>query len=202
VSGAVVTAPPPTDPDALQLVALRPAHLDEVLLLERRVATPGWSRAVFERELASPDDRRYLAALVPSAGGSTVAGFGGVQVLTDEAHVTTLTVDPARRRQGIASRLLVALLRAARGLGATSATLEVRAGNRPAQRLYAGFGFRPVGIRPAYYDGEDALIMWAHDVDGDAFAELLAERERRLDGRAGKGRGPAGPGADGLEREG
>jgi ribosomal-protein-alanine N-acetyltransferase len=169
------------DHQHLQIVPLTSEHLDEVLLIEQRVSTPGWSRPVFEREIATTDDRCYLTALVPAAGGPAVAGYGGVHVLVDEAHVTTLTVDPARRRQGIASRLLLALLHAARRRGATSATLEVRTGNRAAQRLYAGFGFRPVGIRPRYYDGVDALIMWAHDIDGDGYAALLADRERRLD---------------------
>lgn len=195
MSCAAVTSRPPSEPDELQVVPLDDSHLDEVLLLEQRVATPGWSRAIFERELASTDDRCYLAALVPAAGARTVAGFGGVQVLADEAHVTTLTVDPSRRRRGIASRLLLALLRAARDLGASAATLEVRADNRAAQRLYARFGFRPVGIRPGYYDGEDALIMWAHDVDGDAYAGLLAARERHLAGNDADGGAAAGPGA-------
>lgn len=178
---ATVTGRPPMDHQNPQIVPLTSEHLDEVLLIEQRVATPGWSRRVFEREIATTDDRCYLAALVPAAGGPAVAGYGGVHVLADEAHVTTLTVDPPRRRQGIASRLLLALLHGARRHGATSATLEVRAGNRAAQRLYAGFGFRPVGIRPRYYDGVDALIMWAHDIDGDGYAALLANRERRLD---------------------
>ena len=169
------------DHDVLQTVPLAADHLDEVVLLEQRVATPGWSRAVFERELATSDVRCYLAALVLVPAGPVVAGFGGVQVLVDEAHVTTLTVEPTRRRQGIASRLLLGLLRGARQRGATAATLEVRVGNRAAQRLYAGFGFRPVGIRPRYYDGADALVMWAHDVDGDAYAALLDDRERHLD---------------------
>ena len=178
---AIVTERPPMDHTDAQIVPLMAEHLDEVLRIEQRVATPGWSRAVFEREIETSDGRCYLAALVPAVGGPTVAGFGCVQVMVDEAHITTLTVDPTRRRRGIASRLLLGLLRAARHRGATAATLEVRVGTRAAQRLYAGFGFRPVGIRPGYYDGVDALVMWAHDIDGDAYATLLADRERRLD---------------------
>ena len=47
-------------------------------------------------------------------------------------------------------------------------------GNEPAIRLYRRFGFAPVGTRPAYYpNGDDALILWAHDVDS-------AEYEMRL----------------------
>lgn len=42
-------------------------------------------------------------------------------------------------------------------------TLEVRVSNDIAQSLYRKLGFKPAGIRPAYYsdNNEDALIMWA-----------------------------------------
>ena len=45
-------------------------------------------------------------------------------------------------------------------------TLEVRAGNEPAKKLYEGLGFSEAGIRKGYYEdnGEDALIMWLRDV--------------------------------------
>ena len=39
-------------------------------------------------------------------------------------------------------------------------SLEVRRGNRAALRLYRRHGYRPVGMRPRYYDdGEDAILM-------------------------------------------
>ena len=59
---------------------------------------------------------------------------------------------------------------------------EVRASNEPAKALYARFGFAPAGIRKNYYAevGEDALIMWAHDIDGDAYADRLAAIEADL----------------------
>jgi ribosomal-protein-alanine N-acetyltransferase len=54
-------------------------------------------------------------------------------------------------------------------------TLEVRMGNQAARALYERFGFAPAGIRKGYYAevGEDALVMWAHDVDGDDYAARL-----------------------------
>ena len=41
-----------------------------------------------------------------------------------------------------------------------------------------------VGVRKGYYadTGEDALIMWAHDVDQPDYAALLDRLERRLPG--------------------
>jgi ribosomal-protein-alanine N-acetyltransferase len=56
-----------------------------------------------------------------------------------------------------------------------SVGLEVRSDNERAQRLYRRFGFRPVGLRRAYYQpsGADAVVMFARDVDGSAYGELL-----------------------------
>ena len=112
--------------------------------------------------------------------GPVVVGYGGMQWQVDEAHITTLTVDGWAGRRGVGSRLLVELLREARARGAVSATLEVRTDNATARALYASFGFRPVGIRPRYYDGrDDALIMWAHDIGGADFGRLLRARADR-----------------------
>ena len=40
-------------------------------------------------------------------------------------------------------------------------TLEVRRSNDAARSLYAGFGFRQIGVRQRYYsdNGEDAIVM-------------------------------------------
>lgn len=54
-------------------------------------------------------------------------------------------------------------------------TLEVRASNEVAQALYRRFGFVPVGVRARYYENtEDAIIMWAHGVATDEYAQRLA----------------------------
>jgi ribosomal-protein-alanine N-acetyltransferase len=162
------------------IVPLVAAHLDQVLEIEERTAMTGWSRAIFERELAAHASRCYLAAVRPALREPVVIGYGGMQLQVDEAHITTLTVDGWARRRGIGSALLVELLREARACGAASATLEVRTDNTAARALYASFGFRPVGIRPRYYDGrEDALIMWAHDIGGPDFGRLLRARADR-----------------------
>ena len=53
-----------------------------------------------------------------------------------------------------------------------------------AQDLYRRFGFVPAGIRKGYYQetNEDALVMWAHDVDSPAYAERLGDIEATLPG--------------------
>lgn len=153
-----------------RIVPLREAHLDQVLDIEAQTSPAGWTRAIFRNELARPDTRCYLIAEL----ADHVVGFAGVQLMAGEAHITTVAVARSHRRRKLATRLLVALLREARARGAHAATLEVRLHNRAAQRLYATVGFRPVGVRPKYYDGsDDAIIMWAHDIDTPAFGATL-----------------------------
>jgi ribosomal-protein-alanine N-acetyltransferase len=62
-------------------------------------------------------------------------------------------------------------------LGVRHLSLEVAANNEPAQTLYRRFGFAPVGVRKNYYPvtGEDALVMWAYDIDTPEYAERLEE---------------------------
>ncbi len=138
-------------------------HIDAVRTIDRSVYANPWSATTWRNELASPD-RFHLVAI----DDETLVGHAGLLFVLDEVHVTTVAVDPARQGEGIASRLLVALLREARRHGSRAATLEVRASHLRAQRLYGRFGFRPVGLRRGYYSApaDDAVVMWLHDLGG------------------------------------
>jgi ribosomal-protein-alanine N-acetyltransferase len=127
-----------------------------------------WSEALFVDELARPS-RRYVAA---DAAG-TLCGYGGLMVVGAEANVLTLAVAPGLREHGIASLLLLELLRLAVEAGAEHLTLEVRESNRPALDLYAKFGFQPAGRRKGYYGSEDAVIMWAVDINSPTYQARL-----------------------------
>jgi len=63
-------------------------------------------------------------------------------------------------------------------------TLEVRMSNDPAQGLYRKFGFAPAGVRKNYYaeTNEDALVMWANDVDTPDYRQRLTRIEAVLPG--------------------
>jgi ribosomal-protein-alanine N-acetyltransferase len=77
----------------------------------------------------------------------------------------------------IGSRLMLQMAREAADRGARHLTLEVRMSNAPAQGMYHKFGFRPAGVRKNYYveTNEDALVMWADDIDREAYAARLAD---------------------------
>lgn len=163
------------------LTPMRRRHLRGVLRIEAAVYPHPWSPGLFAGELAMPDSRVYLVARI----GAAVAGYGGLMVVVDDGHITTLAVDPLWQRQGLATRLLLHLARRAVAHGVEQLTLEVRLSNRAAQELYRRFGFVPAGIRRGYYvdNGEDALVMWAHDISTEAYAQRLASIEAGIRGR-------------------
>ncbi len=160
------------------LRTMGPQDVAAVARLEAAVYPQPWSATLFQAELGR-DDRRYVTV----HDGDRLLGYGGVLVLLDEAHITTVVVDPDARGQGLGARILLELLQSGIDMGATAATLEVRAGNVAANRLYTGFGFAPVGVRPRYYadTDEDAIIMWLHDIDGTVVATQLRGRRAALD---------------------
>jgi len=150
----------------LRITPMRRRHLRAVLRTEAQVSPQPWSIGLFLGELAQPEQRRrYVVARV----GGDVVGHAGMIVAVDDAHVTTVAVDPAWQRRGIGARLVLDLVRAARDRGLVGVTLEVRAGNHPAIALYERFGFGAEGTRRGYYaeTGEDAVIMWLRDLQGD-----------------------------------
>lgn len=155
----------------ITITPMRHRHLESVLAIEGRAQARPWSLRLFEDELERRG-RHYVVA----RAGATVVGFAGLLMIADDGHVATIAVDPARQGSKIATRLLVELVRGALDLGANQLTLEVRASNVRAHRLYQRFGFVPAGARKGYYvdNGEDAIVMWAHDVGDAAYGERLA----------------------------
>lgn len=164
--------------NTLSEVQLRPMLPDDIGAaheLEQQVYRQAWSRQVFEDELGH-ESRRYVVAEKDGA----LAGYGGVMLVGEEAHITTVVVDPAHRKHRVGTRLMLALIDHALDSGASALTLEVRVSNEAAQALYRRFGMAPVGVRKQYYRDEDALIMWVHDIDGPEYRERLEEIRRSL----------------------
>jgi ribosomal-protein-alanine N-acetyltransferase len=158
---------------------MRRRDLRSVLRIDaQQLPQQGWSVGLYLAELRRTGDRSYLVARV----GGRVAGFGGVLFQHPDAHITTLAVDSAARGGRVATRLMLELVRRTRAAGVDNLTLEVRAGNVAAISLYRRFGLAPVGVRKGYYadTGDDALIMWATDLGGEAYRARLDGIERRL----------------------
>jgi ribosomal-protein-alanine N-acetyltransferase len=161
------------------LAPLTVKDLAEVAVIENVSFTAPWPTSAYTTELTTNRVARYIGARVLGE----LVGFGGIWLMVDEAHVTTMAVLPEHRRAGVATALLLELLQEARRGGARVATLDVRVSNVDAQRLYRAFGFIEVGRRVRYYDdnGEDALIMTTAELanrDQLAIEEGLRSRTR------------------------
>jgi [ribosomal protein S18]-alanine N-acetyltransferase len=161
-----------TDLPAIHVAPMRRRHLRSVMRIDAQVYPRPWSQSLYQGELDQPEAKRvYLVARV----GREVVGHAGLVFVLDQGHVTTVAVDPAWQGRGVGTRLMLVLVREAVARGATALTLEVRAGNQAAQALYRRFGFDAAGTRAGYYaeSGEDAVIMWANEIDSDAYRQRL-----------------------------
>jgi len=171
---------PDADELVVSIVPMRRRHVRGVLRIEQQVYPRPWSMSLFLSELALRSTRAYFVARV----GREVVGYAGLMMSVDDAHVTTIAVDPRWHRRHIGLRLLLVLAREAIARDARSLTLEVRLSNKGAQEMYRRFGFGPVGVRKNYYaeTNADALVMWAHEIRSPAYAELLEGLERQIQG--------------------
>jgi ribosomal-protein-alanine N-acetyltransferase len=139
------------------LTRMRWWHVEQLMPLERELFQPEpWSERLFWSELGQLDTRHYVAAL----DGSDVVGYAGLCDYPDEAFVQTIAVAPSAQGTGLGSRLLTELLEEAERRRQRVVSLEVRADNAPAQRLYDRHGFTRAGVRRGYYPGGvDALVL-------------------------------------------
>jgi [ribosomal protein S18]-alanine N-acetyltransferase len=136
-----------------------PEDLEEVATLEAACFTNPWTREMLEREIRQSDVARVYV-LRDESGAA--AAFCMCWLIVDELHINTIAVDPARRRAGLATTLMRYVMDEAVSAGAHRCTLEVRASNDAARRLYEALGFMEKGIRRLYYSqpDEDAIILW------------------------------------------
>lgn len=145
--------------------------IDIAMALDARTAPAPWTPGVWRQELLTESTRSYRAASIDNQ----MVGFSGAMYLPDETHVTTIAVEPAFHRRGVASALLADLLWRGLSRGFNAFSLEVRPTNTPARQLYQKFGFVPAGVRRHYYpdNGEDALVMWLDDAGSEEYRERL-----------------------------
>jgi len=165
-------------PDGIDVVEMKRRHLKAVVAIEQKVFPSPWSIALYLSEIAQSGTRAYYVA----RSGGELIGYAGLMMAVGEGHVTTIGVSPDWQRRGVGRLLLLTLARTAIARGASDLTLEVRVTNTGAQALYHEFGFAPAGIRKNYYAEvhEDAIVMWAHAIQTDEYAQRLAVIAQRL----------------------
>jgi ribosomal-protein-alanine N-acetyltransferase len=148
---------------------------------------------VEEPEVKAPPEKGFLGLItrvrrlfthdhffsneLPPSNRHYIIGFAGFWVTADEAHITNIAVREPYRCQGIGERLLISVIDLATKLNARIITLEVRASNTAAQKLYYKYGFIQVGVRRGYYidDREDGILMSTENITSASFQAQLQQ---------------------------
>ena len=135
------------------------SHIQGVYELSKECFTVPWSLESISNELKN-NVAHYIIA--EDLSTNKVIGFIGVWIIVGEGDITNIAVSPNYRKKSIASNLLLNLFQLCKNNNCDAITLEVRASNIPAQKLYNKFGFIQEGLRKGYYEdnSEDAIIMW------------------------------------------
>ncbi len=168
---------PARRPSRFSIRPMAASDIAAVTRIERASFSTVWPSDAFYNELSTNKLAHYFVGLFDDR----IIAYGGVWVIVEDSHVTTLAVDPQYRGRRYGEVLLLRLIDEAIERGAGWMTLEVRESNAVAQQLYRKYGFTTVTMRAGYYsdDNESALIMWA----GSLRSELYRNRLRVLRAR-------------------
>jgi len=155
----------------LEITRMGASDLPTVLQIETLSFASSWPQNAFASEIR---DNRLAHYFVGRMDGRIVA-YGGIWVILEDSHVTTIAVHPDYRGKKLGEELLIHLLHEAIATGASWITLEVRESNEVAQKLYRKYGFTVVSTRRGYYsdNNENALVMWAGNLKGPLYAARL-----------------------------
>lgn len=147
------------------------ADVKEVLRIEQQSFSTQWPSNAFYQEM---HDNKLAHYFVGRVDGRVVA-YGGIWVILEDSHVTTIAVHPAHRGHKYGEIMLLHLLDEAIERGASWMTLEVRESNGVAQNLYRKYGFTTVSTRKGYYsdNNENALVMWAGNLKSEIYKNRL-----------------------------
>ena len=171
-------APGSDSPERMTIVAMSTSDIAHVSRIERASFSTVWPSDAFYNELNTNKVAHYFVGRI----GERIVAYGGIWVILEDSHVTTLAVDPVFRGKRLGEVMLLHLIDEAMERGAAWMTLEVRESNTVAQQLYRKYGFTTVTMRRGYYsdDNESALVMWA----GNLKSELYRNRLNVLRARA------------------
>jgi len=177
------SVPPLSEPFPFLFRPMREEDIAEVMEIERLSFPMPWPESVYRHEIRYGTDSLYYVLQPHREPAPTtwlervfrparqrerppVIGYVGMRFLPGQAHITTIAVHPRWRGRGLGKYILLMAIQQAARHPIRFVTLEVRASNRVAQRLYTGVGFRFVGVQRGYYrDGEDAWLMQLGPLD-------------------------------------
>lgn len=143
-------------------ILIRDASIDDakdISYIEEECFSLPWSDKSLSESMAL-DNYIFLLAAVDNE----IAGYIGLYIAMDEGDITNIAVKEKFRKQGIAKKILEAMIERCKQRKIININLEVRESNFAAIKLYEKFGFENIGIRKNFYEKpiENAIIMQKH----------------------------------------
>lgn len=134
--------------------------INEVSEVDQASFSIPWPKETFLQEITQNDYAHYYVAELDHK----VIGYIGMWIVVGDAQITNVAVSPDWRGYKIGEKLFQYACEQAIRMGSERLSLEVRASNTVAQRMYRKFGLVPGGIRKKYYtdNQEDAIVMWVN----------------------------------------
>ena len=159
------------NPGRLVIAPMDDAHLAQIGKIEALSFPSTWPQNAFQNEIHENKLAHYFVGLIDDE----VVAYGGIWVILEDSHITTIAVHPDQRGRKYGEIMLLHLLDETIERGASWITLEVRETNIVAQRLYRKYGFTVVSTRRGYYsdNNENALVMWAGNLKGPLYLNRL-----------------------------
>ena len=144
----------------VQITEMTADDVEAVYEIEKSSFNNPWSLEDIRKTIDEEYGYIYKPYVAKDENGN-ICGFVIVMIVSDEAEIADIAVDPASRGIGIGKLLLCYALDYAKSYGITNIYLEVRETNEVAKSLYISSGFEPVGVRRNYYKNptEDAIVM-------------------------------------------
>jgi [ribosomal protein S18]-alanine N-acetyltransferase len=157
--------------ERLSITSMTQNDIRDVMRIETLSFPSTWPSNAFTSEVVDNKLARYYVGRI----GKELIAYGGIWVILEDSHVTTIAVHPDWRSRRYGEELLVHMLREAIANDVSWMTLEVRESNVPAQKLYQKYGFTTVSLRRGYYsdNNENALVMWAGNIRGALYQSRL-----------------------------
>ena len=172
--------PRPGAASDLHIAPMSDADVKDVLRIEQQSFATTWPSNAFYQEL----HENKLAHYYVGRAGDRIVAYGGIWVILEDSHITTIAVSPDARGRKFGETLLLYLLEQAMERGASWMTLEVRETNVVAQALYRKYGFTTVSTRKGYYsdNNENALVMWAGNLKSEIYKNRIRALRSALNG--------------------
>ncbi len=140
-----------------------------------------WTPEAFKAEIKNPAGNYFVA----EDRNGDIKGYCGFWTILDEAHITTIAVQPGFRKHGLGEKLLQKMIETGYENNVKWFTLEVRISNITAQNLYYKYNFKSLGLRRKYYQNndEDAMIMWTENIWDNSFRNHFDKLRQDLEQR-------------------